>query len=158
GASHPDTAAVLQNLAGVYTEQGKYAQALPLHQRALAIRETMLGASHPSVAAAASSLARVHAASGNTAEALAFSRKASAAIIAHAAAEELGAGQKREASGIVEENARYFHSHLAPLAIAVGKGVEPEPVLAREALEIAQWASQTSASAALRQMGTRFAA
>jgi len=33
----------LNNLAGLYLEQGKYKEALPLYQRVLAIREKTLG-------------------------------------------------------------------------------------------------------------------
>jgi hypothetical protein len=40
----------LNNLATLYYEQGQYAQAEPLHRRALAIREKALGPDHPDVA------------------------------------------------------------------------------------------------------------
>ncbi len=38
------------NLALLYSAQGKYAEAEPLHERALAIREKALGPEHPNVA------------------------------------------------------------------------------------------------------------
>ena len=40
----------LNNLAGLYRAQGKYAEAEPLNQRALAIGEKALGPEHPNVA------------------------------------------------------------------------------------------------------------
>ena len=40
----------INNLAGLYHALGKYAQAEPLYQRSLAIREKALGSEHPSVA------------------------------------------------------------------------------------------------------------
>jgi tetratricopeptide (TPR) repeat protein len=40
----------LNNLAVLYANQGKYAQAEPLHKRALAINEKTLGPEHPDVA------------------------------------------------------------------------------------------------------------
>ena len=40
----------LNNLAGLYREQGKYTQAEPLYQRSLAIREKALGQEHLDVA------------------------------------------------------------------------------------------------------------
>ena len=40
----------LNNLAELYRAQGKYAEAEPLHKRALAIREKALGPEHPEVA------------------------------------------------------------------------------------------------------------
>ena len=50
GADHPDVAATLNNLAVVYTAQGRYADAEGLYKRALAIKEKALGADHPAVA------------------------------------------------------------------------------------------------------------
>ena len=39
--------AVLNNLAGLYQTQGRYAEAEPLYKRALAIYEKALGPDHP---------------------------------------------------------------------------------------------------------------
>ena len=44
---HPRLATALNNLASLYKRQGKYEQAEPLYQRALAIREQQLGPEHP---------------------------------------------------------------------------------------------------------------
>ncbi len=41
----------LNNLAGLYYDQGKYAEAEPLFERSLAIREKALRPDHPDVAA-----------------------------------------------------------------------------------------------------------
>ena len=50
GPQHPDTASSLNNLAALYSNQGKYEQAEPLYQRALAIRERQLRPQHPDTA------------------------------------------------------------------------------------------------------------
>ena len=50
-SEHPDTAASLNNLAGLLHAQGDYARAKPLYERALAIREKALGAEHPDTGA-----------------------------------------------------------------------------------------------------------
>jgi Tfp pilus assembly protein PilF len=50
-------ACALNGLALLYTEQGKYAQAEPLYQRALQIREQQVGPDHPHVASALNNLA-----------------------------------------------------------------------------------------------------
>jgi tetratricopeptide (TPR) repeat protein len=50
GALHPDTAQSLNDLALLYSDQGKDEQAEPLYQRALAIRERQLGPQHPDTA------------------------------------------------------------------------------------------------------------
>jgi Flp pilus assembly protein TadD len=47
GAEHRHTASSLNNLAVVLKAQGDLAGARPLHERALAIREKVLGAEHP---------------------------------------------------------------------------------------------------------------
>ena len=47
GPDHPDVAFPLTSLAILYTEQGKYAEAEPLYQRALRIWEQALGPDHP---------------------------------------------------------------------------------------------------------------
>jgi tetratricopeptide (TPR) repeat protein len=50
GPEHLAVTTSLNNLALLYHNQGKYAQAEPLYQRALAIREKALGPGHPDVA------------------------------------------------------------------------------------------------------------
>ncbi len=47
GSNHPDVAQSLNNLALLYKSQGKYEQAEPLFQRAVAIMERALGLDHP---------------------------------------------------------------------------------------------------------------
>ena len=64
GATHPDTATSLNNLAALYQSQGKYAEAEPLYQRALAIREQQLGPSHPDTATSLNNLAVLYTSAG----------------------------------------------------------------------------------------------
>ena len=47
GRDHPSTTFLLDNLAILYMDQGKYEEAEPLYQRALAISEKALGPEHP---------------------------------------------------------------------------------------------------------------
>ena len=58
GPNHPDVARSLNNLAQLYRDQGRYADAEPLYKRALAIYEKSLGPDHRDVATALSNLAR----------------------------------------------------------------------------------------------------
>jgi tetratricopeptide (TPR) repeat protein len=60
GPEHPDVATSLNNLAALYHNQGQYAKAEPLYQRALAIREKALGAEHPKVATSLNNLAALY--------------------------------------------------------------------------------------------------
>jgi CHAT domain-containing protein/tetratricopeptide (TPR) repeat protein len=60
GASHPDFASALSNLAKLYREQGRYSDAEPLFKRSLAIREQVLGLDHLDVAYSLNDLAGLH--------------------------------------------------------------------------------------------------
>ena len=52
GSEHPDVATSLNNLAGLYQEQGQFEKAEPLYQKSLEILEKALGLNHPNVATA----------------------------------------------------------------------------------------------------------
>jgi tetratricopeptide (TPR) repeat protein len=64
GASHPDVAYALNNLASLYHAQGRYADAEPLYKRSLVILEKALGPDHPDVAQSLSNLAGLYYAQG----------------------------------------------------------------------------------------------
>ena len=57
GPDHPDVARSLNNLADLYERQGRYAEAQPLFERALAIRERAVGPDHPDTATSMNNLA-----------------------------------------------------------------------------------------------------
>jgi CHAT domain-containing protein/tetratricopeptide (TPR) repeat protein len=158
GADHPDVALTLNNLAIMYQLQGKYADAEGLYKRALAIKERALGQDHPDVAETLDNLASLSISIGNSENALAYSRQATASVIAHAATETTGAQRTEGAGGLIEQRRLYFVRHVANLAAAAQKRLEPEAQLGREALTMAQWANQSAAAAAVQQMGLRFAA
>jgi hypothetical protein len=54
---HPDVATSLNNLALLYSAQGRYAETEPLLRRSLAISEKVLGPEHPDVADGLNNLA-----------------------------------------------------------------------------------------------------
>jgi CHAT domain-containing protein len=149
--------ATLNNLALVYRDQGKYGEAEALFTRALTIREQALGTSHPDVARTLNNMAILYEARGESGSALAYSRKAIAAVLAHRTAESTGATQMGAVGGPVEPRVSYFQRHVANLAVAARKGIQPLASLAHEAIQVAQWAGQSSAATAVQQMGTRFA-
>ena len=76
GPTHPDTAAGLNNLAGMYETMGAFDQALPLYQRALGIYEKALGPEHPETATGLNNLARLHQAMGAHDQALPLYQRA----------------------------------------------------------------------------------
>jgi tetratricopeptide (TPR) repeat protein len=57
GDEHPDVATSFNNLAALYESQGRYSEAEPLFQQALALRQKLLGDEHPSVATSFNNLA-----------------------------------------------------------------------------------------------------
>ena len=59
----------LNNLAELYRNMGRFAEAEPLHKRSLAIREKQLGRDHPDVAQSLNNLAALFAALGRWDEA-----------------------------------------------------------------------------------------
>ena len=60
----------LNNLAGLYQAQGRYAEAEPLYKRSLAINEKALGPDHPDVALSLNNLAELYRAQSRYADAL----------------------------------------------------------------------------------------
>lgn len=60
GERHPDLVGMLNALALLYKVQGRYAQAEPLYQRAVAIQEAALGPGHPDLAVALKNLAELY--------------------------------------------------------------------------------------------------
>lgn len=154
GERHPEVAQTLNNLGNLYLAQGRFADASRLHGRALEIWENALGKTNPKVAISLDNLAGVEAARGEVSTALGFSRRATATVVARAAEESTKPG----ADDPSEQRTLVFRRHVSLLGAAARSRLEPEPELRREAFEVAQRASASSAAAALQQMGARFAA
>jgi CHAT domain-containing protein len=72
GHSHPDVADSLNNLAALYSSQGRYSEAEPLYRQALEMRKRLLGDNHPSVATSLNNLAALYSSQGNIAQVLEF--------------------------------------------------------------------------------------
>ena len=158
GPNHRFLATVLISQGHLYEHQRRYDEADKVYQRALAINEKARGANHPEAARVLNDLALVSIARNDPASAVAYSRKATAAILAHATPGETGGRQARETGGLIEQRSSFFVNHIASLAAASRASTEPASALAREAFEIAQWANQSSAAAAIQQLSPRFGA
>jgi len=157
GPNHRYLATVLINQGHLFEHQGRADAAEEVYKRALAINEQTRGVNHPDVARVFNDLALLSAARGDTAKALDYSRKATAAVLAHANADTSGLQQSSEAGGLLEKRASYFVNHVANLASAARKSFESPLTLGSQAFEIAQWANHSSAAAAVQQMASRFA-
>ena len=157
GANHPEVAYALNNIAKVAQGQGKHAEAEGLYKHSLAIMQSSFGAHHPGVAYILDQLASIYEQTDRSEDALAHARRATAAILAHAAADLPSSGQTEQPAGLIEQRASYFRRHVAYLGTATYKHIEHEQALAEEALITAQWAAHSSAASALHQMTARFA-
>jgi CHAT domain-containing protein/tetratricopeptide (TPR) repeat protein len=158
GPDHPDVANALNLLASIYSmSQNRYTDAEDFYRRALAIREKALGENHPDVAEALNNLGLLSSKQGDSQSALAYARRATAALVAHAAINASDTGQARGTGSLVEQRADYFRNHIVALAVAARQGTESQAAAGREAAEVAQWALQSSAADAVSQMALRFA-
>jgi CHAT domain-containing protein/Tfp pilus assembly protein PilF len=158
GPNHRFLATVLISQGHLFEHMGRLEEANDAYRRALAINERARGANHPESARVLNDLALLSLARRDPAGALAYSRRASAAVLAHAALGDSAARHPRDGGGLIEQRASYFVNHVGSLAAAVRSGLDPSAVLGREAFEIAQWANQSAAAAAIQQLGPRFGA
>lgn len=151
-------ATVLINQAQTFDHQGRLQEADRALRQAIAINEKWRGANHPEVARALNELATLHVRQ-DPKTALAFSRKATAAILSHASFGDGGARTSGERGGLIEQRSDYFTNHVSSL-VAVKRAAAPEDAAAmeREAFEIAQWATQSAAAAAIAQLIPRVSA
>lgn len=117
GASHPDVADSLNDLALLLDDQGRHAEAAPLHLRALAIREQALGPAHPAVAQSLNNLAGHHDALGRFTQAEALYRRALAI--------------DEQALGADHPEVAYVLNNLALLHYSQGRYAIAEPLYQR---------------------------
>jgi CHAT domain-containing protein/Flp pilus assembly protein TadD len=158
GKTHPEVAETQADLALVYQAQRRFGEAEDLLLRALSAHRQVEGPSHPSTALALNQLAVLSGLTGKTDQALSYSRQATAAVISLAAGAPTEPQQRSTSANLIEQRASFFRTHAANLAAAAASGIEPAASLGREGFEIAQWAIQSAAGAAVQQMGLRFAA
>jgi len=158
GPDNPNVAIALNSLGFVYLHQGKFAEAETAFKRALELKQAAFGFNHPGVAESNDNLAMLAGVRDLTASALDYSRKAIALLVSDAAI-TVTVGQNRAGGANLLEHYSYvFRRGVDNLAAAARKGIVPDAAAGREAFEDAQWASQSSAAAAVAQMGVRFAA
>jgi len=157
GPDNPDVAIPLNSLGHVYLHEGKFDEAEGAFKRTLTLKQSAFGPNHPAVAETLDILAALAVARDRTADALDYSRKATALLLSDAAI-AVSAGQTQIGGAtLLGQDSYLFRRAVAILAVAVHKGILPEADAGREAFEVAQWAGQSSAAAAVAQMGVRFA-
>ena len=150
-------ATVLLSQGQLFEHAGRAAEAEQAYRRALAINEKARGKTHPDTVRVLERLALSSLARRDAASALAYARQASAATLAHAESDAAG-GTLVGDDGEIERRQDIFLTHVASAAAAAKASPAAARTLGEEAFEAAQWANQSSASAALAQLGARFGA
>ena len=117
GATHPEIATCLDDLATIYRRQGDFEEAEALWRRALNIREGTLGANHPETATSLNHLARLYRNRGKFIEAESLLRRALALT--------------EQVSGPEHVQTALSLRNLARLYCDQGRHTEAEPLLVR---------------------------
>jgi CHAT domain-containing protein len=175
GPNHPNLGPSLNNLAALYRDQGRYADAESPHKRALAIFETALGPDNFRVANTLRHLAELYDQQGRYAEAepllkraLAIREKAfgadnpdGAIVLNNLAGLYLAQGRYADALPPVQTTVGYGHAEpsiaLPVLFAAQGNGLIPAGKAQDDALNVVQRASQSAAAAAVNKLAARLA-
>jgi CHAT domain-containing protein/tetratricopeptide (TPR) repeat protein len=152
GPDHPGVATDLNNLALLLKTTNRPKEAEPLYRRALAIDEKNLGPDHPDVARDHNNLAYLSGELGDWAGAVAQIRRASDIITRR------GATLQEDRTGLAKQALTKNQFRLGYHVVALYHAAAGAPEAREESFRVAQWALQTDAADALRQMSTRFAA
>ena len=158
GTNFPDVAELRSRLANLYRLRGRYTEAEALYKRGLPNLEAFWGPAHPLTVESLHNLAVVYRLSGDVENGLTYARRATTALITSAEVAAGGSHPPQATPGLTTQRIDYFRNHVAIVAAAARKRGQPSAEFAREGFEVAQWASQSSAAAAVEQMGLRFAA
>ena len=149
-------ATALNNLAVLYRDQGRYAEAEPLFRRSLAISETALGREHPDVAQSLNNLALLALARSDWARAADYWRR-STGIIERRAERGLAGAAEGSSKGEAQRLGWHFAGLVKMTHRLAAEGRAPGAPAA-EMFETAQWALASEAAASLAQMAARSAA
>src|SRR5262249_41517546 len=154
--NNPVSAEILNELGNVFRLQGRNADAEKVHELGLTVLKPIVGSNHPTVARILANLPSDRRAANRFESALAASREATAALLAHGATEARQSQDTASSAGVIVQNSALFQNLVLDLELT--ETVRADSALGREAFEMAQWASHSSAAAAVQQMAARFAA
>jgi CHAT domain-containing protein len=151
GPDRPEVAVDLNNLALLLKSTNRLKEAEPLYRRALSINEKSLSPDHPEVATDLNNLAFLFGERGDWASAVGPFRRATDIITRQGAMlPEEGKDPAKQALTRNQFRFGYF-------VVALDHTAAGSPEATEESFRVAQWALQTDAAEALRQMSTRFA-
>jgi CHAT domain-containing protein/tetratricopeptide (TPR) repeat protein len=157
GAGNQDVAIVLSSLVDIYLDEGREAEAEPLVRRGLAIRARGSDTDVDGLfAILLDELSVIEARRNDFTDALTDSRKASTiADNSFTYQTRISPGGRHTEEQQLVLPLHFVVDHLLHLATAEQQRIEPVPALDREALQMAQWAHESGAAAAVKQMAAR---
>jgi hypothetical protein len=147
---------LLNNLGGLFSAQGRLAEAEPLYRRSLAIREKVLGPEHPDVATALNNLAFLALKQRDWGEAAEHWRRGTG-IFERRAERGLASAAEGSSKGEAERLGWQF-AGLVKMTHRLAVEGRARGAPAAEMFETAQWALASEAAASLAQMAARSAA
>ena len=153
---HPSVGESLNNLALLFKSQGRYTEAEGPFNRALEVAEKALGADHPHVGATLANLAALRFEQGDWVHAADFARRSTSIVIGRAfrGSEAVGRAQIGKGKSESEQHNYWFWRLVRAAHHLVAEGA-PEPPLADEMFQMAQWVSNSDAATSLTQMAAR---
>src|SRR5262249_49139824 len=137
--------------------QGRYAEAEPLLERGLAIREKALGPEHPDVGTSLNNLAALYFVQHNWAPAADFWRRSIAITIRRTQRGAADVGQIRnwKIKSEAEQLSYRFWGLIKTAYRLTSNGRDADAKLRSEMFQTAQWAQSSEAAASLAQMAAR---
>lgn len=131
GSEHENTAAILNNLAILYSAMHQYAKAEPLYQRSLTIRESRLGPDHPGVADNLYNMASLHTATERWSEAVAETERERRIVRHHVACTLPALSEEEQLTFLQTQDESHLH-----VALSIGLHERAD---AQSALRSAGW-------------------
>src|SRR5262249_25672954 len=145
GSEHPSVANTLNNLAVLYSTQGRNAEAEPLLKRSLAITEKAQGPNHPDVTQPLSNLAVIALEQRNWARAADYWRRATK-VIERRTERSLAGSEGGSVKGETARLSFLFSGLIKTTDRLVPQGHADRARQAQEMFETAQWAQASDAA------------
>src|SRR5262249_33933148 len=151
GPEHPEVGTFLNNLAALYRDQGRDAEAEPLYKRSIAIGEKALGADHPAVGDHLQNLAALYFHQSDSVRAAQYWRRSTDLLIRRA---QRGTLVGEAVTGKRQSDATRRSWQFRQLVKATHRLASDgrDEGLSRDMFRTAQWALSSEAAESLAQM------
>ena len=157
GADNLLTLSLVDKLATLYGEQGRFGDAEPFQKRALETRERILGPDHSQTLESVANLAALRFKQQDWLSSAALWRRSTAAIAARTlrGLPDSGQAASGKVKGDADQPSLQFRALLKTAYRLTPQGGMPDPDLAREMFQAAQWVQSSEAAQSLTQMAAQ---